>query len=156
MKKILIALDYDPTWQKVANTGYALAKEMYAEIILIHVISGPVHYTAIKYPVMGFGGYMNIDPVLLEPAGKKLRQASQKFLDETKSHLSDSSLQTLVEEGDAAAVIIKTAQKLKVSFIVMGSHGRKWLEQIVMGSVTEKVLRQTTIPVLIVPTKKEK
>jgi nucleotide-binding universal stress UspA family protein len=37
----------------------------------------------------------------------------------------------------------------------MGSHSRKWLEKIVMGSVTEKVLNQTSIPLFIVPTKKQ-
>ena len=36
----------------------------------------------------------------------------------------------------------------------MGSHSRKWLENIVMGSVTEEVLRKTTVPMFIVPTKK--
>jgi nucleotide-binding universal stress UspA family protein len=41
-----------------------------------------------------------------------------------------------------------------VDFIVMGSHSLKWLENLVIGSVTEKVLHYTTIPVFIVPTKK--
>jgi len=40
-------------------------------------------------------------------------------------------------------------------FIVLGSHSRKWLENIVMGSVTENVLRKTSIPLLIIPTKKQ-
>ena len=39
MKKVLIALDYDPTAQKVAETGFSLAKTMGAEVILLHVIS---------------------------------------------------------------------------------------------------------------------
>ena len=155
MKKILIALDDGPTSEKVAETGHALGKAMGAETIMIHVVSGPVHYASIKYPVMGFGGYMNIDPVLLEPAGQKLKQTSQDFLDRTKNNLSDTTIQTLVAEGDAAEAIIKTAKKMGVTVIVMGSHSRKWLEQILMGSVTEKVLSHTTIPLLIVPTNKK-
>jgi nucleotide-binding universal stress UspA family protein len=43
---------------------------------------------------------------------------------------------------------------MKADVIVIGSHSRKWLENIVMGSVTEKVLHHTSIPLLIVPTKK--
>jgi nucleotide-binding universal stress UspA family protein len=38
----------------------------------------------------------------------------------------------------------------------MGSHSRKWLENIVMGSVTEKVLHHTSIPLFIIPTKHNK
>jgi nucleotide-binding universal stress UspA family protein len=38
----------------------------------------------------------------------------------------------------------------------MGSHSKKWLENIVMGSVTQEVLHQTTIPLYIIPTKKRK
>ncbi len=154
MKKILIALDYDPTSQKVAEAGHALAKTMGAETIIMHVISDAVHYTSIKYPIMGFGGYMNIDPLLLEDITQKLKQASQDFLEHSKNRLFDKTIQTLVQEGDIAESIIETAQKLNADIIVMGSHSRKWLEQIAMGSVTEKVLRHTTIPMLIVPTKK--
>jgi len=36
----------------------------------------------------------------------------------------------------------------------MGSHSQKWLENIIMGSVTKEVLRKTTIPLFIIPTKK--
>jgi nucleotide-binding universal stress UspA family protein len=43
---------------------------------------------------------------------------------------------------------------MKADVIVIGSHSRKWLENIVMGSVTEKVLHHTSIPLLIVPTRK--
>jgi nucleotide-binding universal stress UspA family protein len=45
---------------------------------------------------------------------------------------------------------------LNADIVVLGSHSRKWLENVVMGSVTEKVLRQTSKPLFIVPTKKLK
>ena len=154
MKKILIALDYDPTSQKVVETGHTLGKALGAETILLHVIASAVHYTSIKYPIMGFGGYMNIDPKELDLVDESLRKASQDFLDQSKKQLFDKTIRTIVQEGDTAEAIIKTAQKESADIIVMGSHSRKWLEQITMGSVTEKVLRHTTIPMLIVPTKK--
>jgi len=156
MKKILIALDYDPSSQKVVETGHALGKAMGAETILLHVMASTVQYTSIKYPKMGFGGYMNIDPKQLDLVDSSLRQASQDFLDQSKTHLFDDTIQTIVEEGDTAEAIIATAQKINADIIVMGSHSRKWLEQITIGSATEKVLRKTTIPVLIIPTKKNK
>jgi len=43
---------------------------------------------------------------------------------------------------------------LHADIIVMGSHSRRWLENIVMGSVTEEVLHHTSIPLFIIPTKK--
>jgi nucleotide-binding universal stress UspA family protein len=154
MKKILIALDYDPTLQKVAETGYALGKAMHAEVVLVHVISDALHYSTIQYPVMGFGGYMNIDPKQLDTIDKQLNQTSQDFLDQIKNHLFDKTIQTLVTQGDPAESIIEMAKATSADVIVMGSHSRKWLEQIVMGSVVEKVLRHTIIPLFIIPTKK--
>ncbi|MFZ4739889.1 MAG: universal stress protein [Bacteroidales bacterium] len=42
MKKVLIAIDYNPTAQKVVEIGYSIAKEMEAEVTLLHIISNPV------------------------------------------------------------------------------------------------------------------
>ena len=154
MKKVLIALDYNPTAQKVAETGFSMAKAMNAEVILLHVISDPVYYSSTEYsPIMGFTGYM--DKVLLQlDSVDGLKNASQLFLDKSKHHLGDKTIQTLVKEGDFAESILKTAKDLHADIIVMGSHSRKWLENIVMGSVTEKVLHHTSIPLFIIPTKK--
>lgn len=154
MKKVLIALDYDPTAQKVAETGFSLAKTMGAEVILLHVISDPVYYSSTEYsPIMGFTGYMDMDP-LQSNSVDGLKKASQHFLDKSKHHLGDKTIQTQVKEGDFAESILKTAKDLHADIIVMGSHSRKWLEKIVMGSVTEKVLNHTSIPLFIIPTKK--
>jgi nucleotide-binding universal stress UspA family protein len=48
------------------------------------------------------------------------------------------------------------ADELHADIIILGSHSRKWLENIIMGSVTEKVLHNTKIPLLIVPTRNKK
>ena len=145
-------MDYDPTAQKVAEAGYSLAKAMTAEIILMHVIAGHQYYTSMD-PVMGFDGYMSIDPLGIN-LNDGLKDTSQDFLDQAKNHLYDTSIKTLVKEGDSADSILETAKDLSVDIIVMGSHSRKWLGKLVMGSVTEKVLRKTTVPVFIIPTKK--
>lgn len=154
MKRVLIALDYDPTAQKVAEVGFSLAKHMNAEAILIHILSDVVYYSTPEYsPIMGFTGF-DMGPVQLESMDG-LRKASQHYLDKVKKHLGDDSLQTFViENDDKAEAILDQASKLKIDIIVMGSHGRKWLEKIVMGSITEKVLSLTSIPLFIIPTKK--
>lgn len=156
MKKVLIALDYDPTAQKVAETGYAIAKAMNAEVILLHVLSDAVFYSASLYdPIMGFGGFGNVD-FMQSDVIANLKKTAQIFLNKSKSHLDDTYIQTLVKEGDFADSILEAANDLHADIIVMGSHSRKWLEQIVMGSTTEKVLHHISIPLFIIPTKKAK
>ena len=153
MKRVLIALDYNPTAQKIAEMGYALAKTMGAEVALLHVISDPVYYASTDYsPIMGFTGYLNNDPLQLNTI-EMLKTASLNFLDKSRSHLGDASIQILVAEGDFAEAILKSAKNQHADIIVIGSHSRKWLENIVMGSVTEEVLHHTTIPLYIIPTK---
>ena len=155
MKKVLIALDYDPNAQKVAELGFAMGKAMSAEVILMHVIGDPAFYSSTVYdPIMGFGGFVNtgmLDPDMVN----NLKSESQQFLDKSKAHLGDDTIQTYIIEGDIADSIIEVAKELNIDVIVMGTHSRKWLENLVMGSVTEKVLRHTTTPLFIIPTKQE-
>ena len=154
MKKILIALDYNPTAQKVAETGYEFAKEMHAEITLLHVISDPVYYSSSVYsPIMGFGGYVGID-FLQKDITDELIKSSYSFLSKTIIHLGDKTIHTRVTVGNVADSILALSKEIHTDIIIMGSHSRKWLEAIVIGSAAEKVLRQTTIPLLIIPTKK--
>jgi nucleotide-binding universal stress UspA family protein len=154
MKKVLIALDYDPTAQKVAEAGFSLAKTMGAEVILMHVISDPVYYSSSEFsPIMGYTGYTDIGPLILDSVDG-LKNVAQHFLDKSKHYLGDKTIQTQVKEGGFAESILKTAKDLHADIIVMGSHSRRWLENIVMGSVTEEVLHHTSIPLFIIPTKK--
>ena len=156
MNKILIALDYDPTAQKVAESGYALAKAMGAEIILQHVILEPIYYSSPDYsPVMGYVGIGTAD--LLEMANsEKLENASMEFLTKTREHLGDKTIHLVVSGGDTAESILKTAKEFGVDIIVLGTHSRRWLDKILMGSVAEKVLHQSTVPLFIIPTKEDK
>ena len=151
LKKVLIALDYNPTAKKVAETGYSIAKTMNADVILIHVVSESVYYTALEYsPIMGYSGFTDSD---LKINTDGLIKASEQFLEKSKQHLGDENIKTLVAEGEFADAILKTAKDLNADLIVMGSHSRRWLEKILVGSVTQQVLNNTTIPLIIVPTK---
>lgn len=153
MKKVLIALDYNPTAQKVAEMGYALAKAMKAEVILLHVTEQPTYYTSFDYgPIMGFTGYVNSDLLKIKEP-EEVKQASLDFLDLTKKHLDDNNIKTTVAEGNIPTTIISVADELFADIIVMGSHSRRWLEKILIGSVTEEVLRHSPIPLFIIPTK---
>lgn len=151
MKKILIALDYDPSAQKVAEAGHELASAMRATAILLHVTSDAAYYSSLSYsPIMGFEGFSNA----VEPgsAGDS-KAAAQSYLDKSKQHLNDETIQTMVRNGDIAETVLNTAKELNVDIIVMGTHSRRGLEKIMMGSVAENVLHRSSIPLFIIPTK---
>lgn len=155
MNKVLIALDYDPTAQQVAGTGFSMAKAMHAEITLLHVISDPLYYSSVEYsPITGLTDSLGVDPLLFN-GDNRLKEVSMHFLETIKHNLGDTSIKLLVKEGEFAETILKTAHSQKTDIIVVGSHSHKWLENILLGSVSEKVLNHTLIPVLIVPTRKK-
>jgi len=145
IKTVMIALDYDETSQKVAETGFSLAKEMNSETVLLHVISeSPVYYSSNMYM-----RELKVDIF------SDLKKSTQEFLDKTKKHLGDESIKTVLKEGFIADTILNTANELNADIIVMGSHSRKWLETIILGSAAKDVLNRTTIPLFIVPTRKQ-
>jgi nucleotide-binding universal stress UspA family protein len=156
IQKVLIALDYDPTAQKIAETGFSMAKAMDAEVILLHIISDPVYYSTTEYsPIMGLTEPFNRLGLVKLNSVEEVKKATLNFLEKIKRHLGDETIKTRVGEGDYAESILEMATVVHADFIVMGSHSRKWLENILMGSVVEKVLRNTTIPLFIIPTKQK-
>jgi len=151
--KVLIALDYDPTAQKVAEGGFSMAKAMNAEVILLHVIADTVYYSSTAYsPIMGFTGQLEMEQVQWDSADT-LKNVTLQYLVNVKKYLGDKAIQTIVTEGDFADAILKTSKDLDADIIVMGSHSRQWLEKIILGSVTEKVIKHTTLPLFIIPIK---
>lgn len=155
MKTVLIALDYNPTAQKVAETGYSLAESLKAKVILLHVFTDPTFYATSGFsPIMGYNGFVDVSPTVLENTDG-LKDASLQYLNKTRQHLGDDTIQTLVSEGDIAKTILSTAKDQHADVIVMGSHSQRWLENIVMGSVTEKVVNKSSVPLFIIPTRKD-
>ncbi|MCU7549209.1 universal stress protein [Chitinophagaceae bacterium LB-8] len=153
MKKVLIALDYNPSAQKIAETGYGLAKAMNARTVLLHVISDPTYYSSLNYsPIMGFDSFNSVDTIQSDTA-EKLKKAAQNFLDKSKEYLGDERIETVVSKGDFGDTILETATKLNADLIVMGTHSRRGLEKILVGSVAENVLHHSLIPLFIIPTK---
>jgi len=154
MKKVLIALDFDPSAQKVAESGFSIAKAMKAEVILLHIISDPAYYSSAKHiTIMGFAGNKDALPLKSDNIDE-LKKIARKFLDNSKEHLGDKTIKTLLKEGEFSESILESAQELHADLIVMGSHSRKVSSRMVMGSVTRKVLQRSSIPLLIIPTKK--
>ena len=153
MKKVLIALDFDPSAQKIAETGYELARSMHAEVVLLHVVADATYYSSLSYsPIMGFDSFSNLDIVQTD-AVTGLNEAAQSYLDKSKHYLGDETIQTIVKGGDFGEDILEAATEVNADIIVMGTHSRSGLDKILMGSVAEKVLHKSLIPLFIIPTK---
>jgi nucleotide-binding universal stress UspA family protein len=144
MKKILIVMDLHPSEKKVIETGYSLAKEMKASVVLLYVKLDLVNYT-LTYKKVGA-----LKPFNLE----NFEVAAKDFLEKSKQKVLDDMIQTVVKQGHFAESILNAAKEMKIDVIVMGSHNTSWLEEIVIGRVTNDDLQQTEIPILIVPTRR--
>ncbi len=154
MEKVLIALDYGPTAKKVAEIGFSFAQPLNAEVVLIHILADVTYYASPAYStILGFTNFdMNEFNQMIDMEG--LKKAGEYFLEKIKAHLGGENITTMIKEGDDISdIILKTAERIGADVIVMGSHSRRWLEQILVGSATEDVLHKTTLPLLIVPVK---
>jgi nucleotide-binding universal stress UspA family protein len=150
MDKILIALDYGLSAQLIAEKGFEMAQRMNAKVTLLHVVADNSYYNSIdSEPFMGFYGYdfFNIDN------NESLIESSLNFLNRIKDRLKNADVEVIAEQGEFSTIILETAKKLHSDLIVLGSHSQNWLERAVMGSVTESVLKNAKIPLLIIPIK---
>lgn len=151
MKKILIAIDYNPVSEKVAEAGYKLAQTMEAEVCLMHVMADIAYYGTPFPTFMGYEGYtMSPDINIAE----ELKRIGEDYLESAARHLNDNSVSTYMGEGDTAHAILDYAKDWKADLIVMGTHSHSALEKILLGTVASKVLEKTHIPVYMVPVNK--
>jgi nucleotide-binding universal stress UspA family protein len=144
MKKILIALDFHPSSTKIIDAGLLMAKTMEAKVTLLYVKIKLVDYSLI---------YKKVGSIKLDSMAD-LELAAHSFLEKSKHQIENSMIETLVKEGDFAEFVLNTAKEMSVDMIVIGSHNAKWVEEIVMGRITNESLQQTSIPLLIIPTRK--
>lgn len=153
MKKILIALDNNASAKKVAETGYALSEALHAHTTLMHVTSGSTYYSSLNYsPILGFDSFSNLDVVQTDTV-EELKRRAEDYLENVKLSLGDETIETVIKEGDYPENILQTAKEMKADMIVMGTHSRKGLDKVLLGSVAENVLHHTTIPLFIIPVK---
>ncbi|HET6558617.1 MAG TPA: universal stress protein [Prolixibacteraceae bacterium] len=155
VKKVLIAVDYARSAQEVAEMGYTIAKNMNAEVILLHVMADVAYYSTPGYmPIIGFSNFNHADFLeMIDVEG--LRNAGMHFMDRMKDHLGDENITTIIEEGEVADIVNRTAHQINADIIVIGSRSRNWLEKVFIGSTAVKVLDHATVPLLIIPVKED-
>jgi nucleotide-binding universal stress UspA family protein len=80
---------------------------------------------------------------------QELAEAGQE-LERTAAALTNATIDKRIEAGDVGGTVCRVAADLKVDVIVVGSHGRGAIERLLLGSVSEQVVRHAPCPVLVV------
>ena len=143
MNKVLIAVDDSPFAQRAAQVGVEIANALKAEVALVHVFDP----TATPAGAWGFPADRISEMSQLE--GKRMLA---KFRESLPPGVSlPSSMREFLENGSPADSIIEVAKKWHANLIVMGSHGRGKVKGILMGSVSQDVLRNAPCPILVTP-----
>lgn len=143
--KILIAVDGSPYTAKAVNHIASNLKWFKGtpELHLLHV-QPPLPGGTFVNRVQSMKGSMNVDDHYQEEAQAVLSPVAD-FLDERSIPFEGA----YVVSRDTASEITRYAKEQKIDLIVMGSHGHGALAGIVMGSVTQKVIAEFSVPVMI-------
>ncbi len=152
---ILVATDLSPNSVQAFKHAVMMARRNKARIHLLHVVPEvDASMRAYISAMMVKGSLDHFDTEHETEARDEIaRQLKQFAADELADHPEDLERVTSIDvcHGDPVANILRTADRLKVDVIVMGTHGKGAMEYTFLGSVAEKVLRKTRRPVLIIP-----
>jgi len=146
--RILVPIDGSPTSNRGLDEAIGLATDQKAKICLLHVVDELV-VTA------GADGTVYIPPNYIDDFVRALRVAGKKLLARAEAKVRQRGIEVesvLLETVGrrVADLILKQAKKWRADVIVLGTHGRRGLTRVVMGSDAEMVLRETALPVLLV------
>jgi nucleotide-binding universal stress UspA family protein len=140
-QKVLCAVDFSPSTKLTIATARQIAEANKGTVILFHVVPMPVE-------AMG-------QPLMVEPlagAEEDARRRLNRIASEELTH----SYEIVVVTGEPAAAIIEAAGQQGADLIVMATHGRTGLSHFFLGSVAERVVRESSVPVMTVRVPSEK
>jgi nucleotide-binding universal stress UspA family protein len=142
-KHILVPVDGSETSMKAVARASALAKVFGSEVTLLYVID--------PYPFTGVGAdFAYGQAQYLTAANAEANAALDAARDAVKSAGVDQ-VDTIVGEGHTVHEgVLETVKNAGADLVVMGSHGRRGIEKLVLGSVTQRVLGVVKVPVLVV------
>jgi nucleotide-binding universal stress UspA family protein len=136
VKNVLYATDFSPVAEFAAPIAAELARKFGAKVLAVHVRPPQVYGLA---------------PPESWPA---IQEASDRQTEEQKKHLEGLfrgvKNSVLIGEGDTVEVISALIKDKEIDLVVIGTHGRRNFEKVLLGSVAEKILRRSPVPVLTV------
>lgn len=154
--KILVALDYSKSVNMIAQKANEMAEAFQADIILLHVLSDITYYSSLNYsPITGFDSFSTMDMVQ-ESTIEEVKKAAYSFLDKIAGSFKTSKIEKVVREGDFADEILNACNESEAKMIIMGTHSRRGIDKIFMGSVAEAVLHKSEVPVYVIPVRDKK
>ncbi len=155
IKKILYATDLEEHARPVFRYAVSLAERYEAKIVLLHVIE-PLSPSAqsLVASVLPEGEVESLRDKGMQRVRENIEERLRKFCrDELGMDPSDCRIvdDARVVEGGTAATILNQARQVNADVIVMGTHGRAGVSEMLLGSVAHKVIHRSTTPVLLVP-----
>jgi nucleotide-binding universal stress UspA family protein len=152
-EKILVPLD----GSKVGEAALLCIKDLITklvpggtvEVTLIQVVSQMVHYVVV--------GEEAVRAPYTRQEIEQIKKKASQYLIEAGEALQSAgaTIKDMVVVGRAVEEILKAADELNVDMIAMSSHGRSGLSRLTFGSVTDKVLRGSSRPVMVVKASKD-
>ena len=148
-KRILVALDGSHTADLGLDEAIKVAKDQDASLFLFHVVD---EHSVVQYAGAGMGG---VGGAGLEELLDKMREEGKLIVAKAEAKARDAGVPTeslVVEQlmGPISDLIIEQVNKWNADLIVLGTHGRRGIRRIVMGSDAEGVVRSTPVPILLV------
>jgi len=147
-RKILVPVDGSPTSQLGLQEAIKLAKATGAALRIVYVVNEFVfdggYVTPKTYALLLEGFRIN---------GREILDEAQKIASQADVEFTTDLIETVA--GRVADLILKAAREWPADLIVMGTHGRRGMTRMVLGSDAEMVLRSATVPVLFVRSQPE-
>lgn len=142
IERIVCPVDFSEYSTKAYDYAYSLAKHYGAKLFLEHVVQ-PLQ---VPYPYYAFPDAMVNDVYW------NVSSEAEKRMKELAAARAWNGLQPewVIQKGFVPDTILEFAETQAANLIVMGTHGRRGIDRVTMGSVTEKVLRKARCPVLAV------
>ncbi|HQV30972.1 MAG TPA: universal stress protein [Calditrichia bacterium] len=141
-RQILVPVDFSKYSEKAVDYAAELALRDKAEIVLLHVATLLQSHLEREFPVYDLGQFDAIHKSQIE-------EHMQPILDGLKERGIKASPQIITGYAEADQ-IIDFIDEYKPDLVVMGTHGRSGLTHLLMGSIAEKVVRMSRVPVLTV------
>ena len=144
-RKILVAVDGSDASNKGLREAVRVAKAEGAQLFAVHVVD--------QFPAFaGLDGMAVASGVDVLPA---LREGGKRILDKAQALALKQGVKAKVSlremlSGGAADPIVREARKVRADLIVLGTHGRRGVRRMVLGSDAEQVVRSASVPVLLV------
>ncbi len=142
MKRMLIAMDFSPVTARLVEVALGLCANHEVSVLLVHAAP----------PEPDFVGYRPGPQTVRDTVADELRE-EQQALRKWEDKLRDQNVQVEGRciQGAIVDTLLSEAEKFAAELIVMGSHGHGALRHLLLGSVSEAMLKKSQIPLLVVP-----